>query len=180
MRQYLLENSRLPPPDAVRIEELINYFNYDYAPPVDEHPFAAHFDIAECPWQQKHRVVRIGLKGKEIETEERPASNLVFLLDVSGSMQSKNKLPLLKRGLKMLVDQLGENDRVSIVVYASASGLVLPPTPCDQKQVIVNALDRLRAGGSTNGGQGIQLAYQMALDQFIQGGTESGDPLHRR
>jgi Ca-activated chloride channel family protein len=170
-RMFLLDNRRLPPPDAVRIEELVNYFNYDYAGPEDEHPFAANVEIAQCPWQPAHRLVRIGIKGQEVEQERRPASNLVFLIDVSGSMSYGNKLPLLKRGMKLLVDRLNENDRVAMVVYAGAAGLVLPPTTGDQKQRILDALEQLSAGGSTNGGEGIRLAYQVALDNFIPGGT---------
>ena len=158
-RMFLFDNRRLPPADAVRIEELVNYFTYDYAGPKDEHPFAANVETAECPWRPAHRLVRIGIKGREMPPQQRPSSNLVFLLDVSGSMSDANKLPLLKRGMKMLVDQLGENDRVAMVVYASAAGLVLPSTTGDQKQTILDALEHLHAGGSTNGGQGIQLAY---------------------
>lgn len=170
-RMFLLDHGRLPPTDAVRIEELVNYFPYDYAGPEDEHPFAAHVEVAGCPWKPEHRLVRIGIKGEEMPQKERPSSNLVFLLDVSGSMRDNNKLPLLKRGMKLLVDQLGENDRVAMVVYAGAAGLVLPSTTGDQKQTILDALQRLQAGGSTDGGQGIQLAYQLALDNFIPGGT---------
>ncbi|MEX0866984.1 MAG: VWA domain-containing protein [Pirellulales bacterium] len=170
VRMFLNEANQLPPADAVRIEELINYFTYDYEPPADEHPFAAHVEVAQCPWRNQHQLVRIGIKGKEIDLDERPSSNLVFLLDVSGSMNQPNKLPLLKSGMKMLVDQLGENDSVAIVVYASASGLVLDSTSCDNKQEILDALSRLHAGGSTNGGDGIRLAYQVALDNFIPGG----------
>jgi Ca-activated chloride channel family protein len=168
---YLMQHGMLPRPDAVRIEELVNYFTYDYAPPKDDLPFAAHLEVAECPWAPAHRLVRVGIKGKEIERDKRPTSNLVFLLDVSGSMNQPNKLPLVKHGMKMLVDQLGENDRVAIVVYAGAAGMVLDSTTGDQKQVLLDALDRLQAGGSTNGGQGIQLAYQTALDRFIRGGV---------
>lgn len=170
-RMFLLEHGRLPPADAVRIEELVNYFTYAYAGPEDEHPFTPHVEIAECPWKPAHRLVRIGIKGKEIQQQQRPLSNLVFLIDVSGSMNLPNKLPLLKRAMKMLVDQLGENDRVAMVVYAGAAGLVLPSTGGDQKQTILDALQQLQAGGSTNGGQGIQLAYQVALDNFVPGGT---------
>ncbi len=170
VRMYLMQHNTMPNPDAVRIEELINYFTYNYPGPQEEHPFATHVEVADCPWKPEHRLVRIGVKGKEIE-QQRPASNLVFLLDVSGSMDEPNKLPLLKRGMKMLVDQLGENDRVAIVVYAGAAGLVLDSTPGDQKQKILDALERLEAGGSTNGGQGIQLAYQTALDNFVPGGA---------
>ncbi len=171
VRMYLMQHGMLPRPDAVRIEEMVNYFTYDYEPPADEVPFAAAVEVADCPWRPEHRLVRVGIKGQEIDNEQRPASNLVFLLDVSGSMNRPNKLPLLKRGMKMLVDQLGENDRVAIAVYANAAGLVLDSTTGDQKQVIIDALDRLHAGGSTNGGEGIHLAYQTVLDNFIKGGV---------
>lgn len=170
-RQYLIENHILPPPDAVRIEEFINYFDYQYSPPDDQHPFAVHVATTECPWKPEHRMVRIGLKGKEIENEKRPLTNLVFLIDVSGSMNYDNKLPLVKRGLEMLVNQLGENDRVAIVVYASATGLVLPSTTGDNRKTILNALGKLSAGGSTNGGAGIQLAYNTAREHFVKGGV---------
>ena len=170
VRMYL-KSGQSPRPDAVRIEELVNYFLYSYEPPTDDKPFAARIEITQCPWAPKHRLARIGIKGKEIENQKRPASNLVFLLDVSGSMRSPNKLPLLKRGMKMLVDQLGENDRVAIVVYASASGLVLDSTTADEKETIMSSLERLNAGGSTNGGAGIQLAYQVAMDHYIEGGV---------
>ncbi len=171
VRMHLLQNNCLPRPDAVRIEELVNYFAYDYQPPEDDVPFAAHIEVADCPWTPGHRLVRFGIKGQEMDREERPTSNLVFLLDVSGSMSPANKLPLVRQGMKMLVDQLGENDRVAIVVYAGAAGLVLDSTTGDQKQVILDSLDRLHAGGSTNGGQGIRLAYQIALDNFVGGGV---------
>ena len=173
MRQFLIENGTMPRPDSVRIEELINYFNYAYQPPAadSEDPFAAHVEVAACPWAPQHRLVRIGIKGKEYPVEDRPASNLVFLLDVSGSMDRPNKLPLLKRSMKKLVDQLGENDRVAIVVYAGAAGLVLDSTTADCKSDIMESLERLKAGGSTNGGDGIRLAYQTALDHFIKGGV---------
>ncbi len=166
----LLNQNSLPRPDAVRIEEFLNYFNYNYAPPEDDHPFAASMEIAACPWNPTHRLARIGIKGKVIEAD-RPSSNLVFLLDVSGSMDEPNKLPLVIQGMKMLTDQLTENDKVAIVVYAGAAGMVLDATRGDKKQQIVAALDRLKAGGSTNGGQGIMLAYQLARDNFIVGGT---------
>jgi secreted protein with Ig-like and vWFA domain len=171
LRQYLLQHHMLPRRDAVRIEELINYFRYEYEPPAGSDAFAAQIEVAECPWTPAHRLVRIGIKGREIERDSRPSSNLVFLLDVSGSMNRPNRLPLVKRSMKMLVDQLGENDRVAIVVYAGAAGMVLDSTPGDRKSVIIEALDRLQAGGSTNGGQGIQLAYQVALDHFVPGGV---------
>ena len=161
-----LENGRLPPPDAVRIEELINYFPYDYEPPGDETPFSAHAEVASCPWNPEHRLVRIGLKGKEIEEQERGEANLVFLLDVSGSMDRPNKLPLLKSALGMLVQNLSDRDRVAIVVYAGAAGVVLPPTSCEERPAILEAMDRLKAGGSTAGSAGIQLAYQVAQENF--------------
>ncbi len=170
VRMYLTQNA-LPRPDAVRIEELVNYFSYDYKPPTNDDPFAAHVEVAQCPWEPKHRLARIGIKGKVVEKEQRPSSNLVFLLDVSGSMNRDNKLPLVLRGMKMLVEELGENDRVAIVVYAGAAGMVLDSISADQKEIILNALDRLHAGGSTNGGAGINLAYQTALDHFIEGGV---------
>jgi len=169
-RAYLMEHHALPPPDAVRIEELVNYFEYDYAGPADEHPFAVHVESAECPWQPKHRLVRFGIQGKRID-EQRPVSNLVFLIDVSGSMNQPNRLPLVQRSLGMLVRQLGENDRVAIVVYAGAAGLVLPSTSGTDQPAILNAIENLCAGGSTNGGAGIHLAYQVALDNFVKGGV---------
>lgn len=169
-RAYLLEHRTLPPPDAVRIEELINYFEYSYAEPTNGHPFAVHIETAECPWQTSHRLVRFGIQGRRID-RERVASNLVFLIDVSGSMDAPNKLSLVQRGLSSLVRQLGENDRVAVVVYAGAAGLVLPPTNGTQQATILEAIERLRAGGSTNGGQGIQLAYQIARENFISGGV---------
>lgn len=171
VRRYLMEERRLPPPDAVRIEELVNYFTYDYAPPDGDVPFAAHVEVAGCPWQPEHRLVRIGLKGREIPADERPASNLVFLLDVSGSMDSDDKLPRVRRAMQLLVEQLRDNDRVAIVVYAAATGLVLPSTPGFEKNRILAALDGLAAGGSTNGGDGIRLAYDVAEQHFIVGGT---------
>ncbi len=165
-----LQRGMLPPKDAVRIEEMLNYFSYNYPVPSGEAPFSAIVEVAQAPWALEHRLIRIGLKGKEIETEQRPSSNLVFLLDVSGSMQPVNKLPLLKKAMRLLVDRLGEKDRVAIVVYAGASGLVLPSTSSDQKERILAALENLEAGGSTNGGSGIRLAYQIAVSHFISGG----------
>ena len=168
-----LNRGQLPPRDAVRIEEMINYFSYDYAPPTDEAPFSVHTEIAECPWNAEHRLARIGLKGKEINEDERAPSNLVFLLDVSGSMSPANKLPLLVQSLRLLTHRLSETDRVAIVVYAGASGLVLPSTVCNNegKGTVLASLDRLGAGGSTNGGAGIELAYRVASENFIKGGT---------
>jgi Ca-activated chloride channel family protein len=166
-----LSASQLPPAGAVRLEELVNYFSYDYAPPTDGVPFAARVETASCPWNAKHHLVRIGLKGKVVEREQRPVSNLVFLIDVSGSMQPQNKLPLVKESLKLLVNELGENDRIAICVYAGSSGLVLPSTTADNKEAILSSLDNLQAGGSTNGGAGIVQAYNVAVENFIPKGT---------
>ncbi len=171
VRRFLLQENTLPPPDAVRIEELINYFDYDYQGPDDDVPFSAHIEVAGCPWKPKHRLVRLALKGREIANEQRPQSNLVFLLDVSGSMNSPDKLPLLKEGMKLLTGQLGENDRVAIVVYAGSEGLALPSTPGSDHRKIISALDDLDAGGSTAGGAGIELAYRVARQNFITDGV---------
>ncbi|QDT38933.1 vWA domain-containing protein [Stratiformator vulcanicus] len=170
VRRFLTNNS-LPPRGAVRIEEMINYFDYGYEPPTDDKPFAVHVEFAGCPWEREHRLCRIGIKGKEIKNEDRPLTNLVFLLDVSGSMQNPNKLGYVKESMRMLIEKLGENDKVAIVVYASASGLVLPSTTADQREVIQAAIDRLSAGGSTNGGAGIQLAYDTAVANYMEGGV---------
>jgi Ca-activated chloride channel family protein len=170
VRRFLTEG-RLPPAGAVRIEELINYFTYDDPTPEGDVPFSVNIEVAECPWNANHRLARIGIKGREVPPDERPASNLVFLIDVSGSMEDANKLPLVKSGLKLLVEQLDERDRVAIVVYAGASGLVLPSTTGDRKQIILSAIEHLAARGSTNGGAGIQLAYETAAENFIAKGT---------
>jgi Ca-activated chloride channel family protein len=167
----MLNEGRLPPKDAVRIEEFINYFNYDYPQPVGNAPFSVSAEVSDCPWNTQHRLLHVGLQGKRIETGKLPPANLVFLLDVSGSMNDPSKLPLVKSALAMLVEQLSARDRVAIVVYAGASGLVLPSTPGDRQNDILAALDNLSAGGSTNGGQGIMLAYKVAQDNFIEGGT---------
>jgi Ca-activated chloride channel family protein len=171
VRRFLAQQHQLPPKDAVRIEELLNYFSYDYAPPTNKHPFAVHVESATAPWDPTRRLVQIGIKAKEVDHGDRQPANLVFLLDVSGSMAQPNKLPLLKRGMKMLVEQLDKHDRVAIVVYAGASGLVLPSTSAGQKVQILDALERLQAGGSTNGGAGIQLAYDIAARHFVRGGV---------
>ena len=173
VRQYLFEYNKLPRPDAVRIEELLNYFHYSYQPPrpEDSEPFATHIAIAECPWNSEHRLARVALKGRVMENAVRPSSNLVFLIDSSGSMKKPNKLPLLKRGLQMMLQQLGPDDRVAVVVYAGAAGLVLDSTPASERGTILSALNRLQAGGSTNGGQGLSLAYSVARDNFIESGT---------
>jgi Ca-activated chloride channel homolog len=170
IRRFLNQN-QMPPQDAVRIEELINYFTYDYPNPSGGRPIGVSMAVTTAPWNSRNRLVRFGVKAREIDRGRRPASNLVFLIDVSGSMNTPQKLPLVKSGLKLMVDQLGENDTVSIVVYASATGLVLPPTRGDRKDVIARALDDLQAGGSTNGGAGIQLAYSQATANFIRGGV---------
>jgi Ca-activated chloride channel family protein len=170
MRRFLTQNTR-PPRNAVRVEELINYFSYDYAPPEGEDPFSANIEVASSPWNQGTRLVRIGLKGSELTNEERPPTNLVFLIDVSGSMSPANKLPLLKQGLAMLARQMREEDRVAMVVYAGNSGLVLPSTAGNQQSAILGALERLKSGGSTNGGAGIELAYNTAVQNFIPGGV---------
>ena len=170
VRRFLNQN-QLPPRDAVRIEELINYFNYDYAQPSGSAPIAPNMEVAAAPWNPSHRLVRIGIKAREVNANRRPPSNLVFLIDVSGSMNSPEKLPLVKSGLHMLVERLGENDMVSIVVYAGASGLVLPPTSGIRKAAIRQAIDNLQPGGSTNGASGIQLAYNQATANFIRGGA---------
>jgi Ca-activated chloride channel family protein len=166
-----ITGGQLPPPDAVRIEEMINYFTYDYAGPTGEHPVAVHTEVSAAPWRQAHRLVRIGIQAKKIATEGLPRSNLVFLLDVSGSMTPENKLPLVKRAFRLLVEQLREDDRVAIVVYAGAAGQVLESTSGDQKARILAAIDRLEAGGSTAGGQGIVLAYDVAQRHLIEGGN---------
>jgi Ca-activated chloride channel family protein len=170
MRRFL-DGGNLPPKDSIRIEELVNYFDYDYKGPKDEKPFAVNFELTEAPWAPEHRLLRIGLKGREINQARRPDGNLVFLLDVSGSMADWNKLPLIKESMRALVDRLTEADRISIVVYASDADVLLPYARGDQKEKIMQAIDRLHAGGSTNGGAGIQLAYRTAQENFIKGGT---------
>nr|WP_068887700.1 von Willebrand factor type A domain-containing protein [Pedobacter panaciterrae] len=166
-----INNGGLPPADAVRIEEMINYFDYDYPQPKGHDPINIVTEIADAPWNTSHKLVKIGLQGRKISTEKLPASNLVFLIDVSGSMNQANKLPLLVSSFKLLTDQLRSSDKVAIVVYAGNAGLVLPSTPGDQKIKIKDALDKLSAGGSTAGGQGIELAYKVASENFIKGGN---------
>ncbi len=166
-----LENGQRPPVDAVRIEEMINYFEYDYVNPADDVPFSITTEVAAAPWNAQHRLVHIGLQGKRIEKDNLPPSNLVFLIDVSGSMSDYNKLPLLKTAFRLLVNELRPQDRVSIVVYAGAAGTVLEPTTGDNKQDILDALDRLSAGGSTAGAAGIELAYRLAEKHFIEEGN---------
>ena len=159
------------PADAVRIEEMINYFKYDYPKATGEHPFSVYTETGICPWNKSHYLLHIGLRGKEIDKSELAPSNLVFLLDVSGSMDQPNKLPLLKSALKLLVNELRAQDHVAIVVYAGAAGVVLESTPGNQKETIMQALDNLQAGGSTAGGQGIMLAYKIAEKNFIREGN---------
>ncbi len=167
----MIMDGRLPVKDAVRVEEMINYFNYDYQQPKNGEPFSIHTDIGPSPWNPGHQLVQIGIKGKEIYADDLPPSNLVFLIDVSGSMGSRDKLPLLVKGFKLLVNQLREQDLVSIVVYAGSSGLVLPPTSGDQKEKIISVLDDLYAQGSTAGGDGIKQAYKTALKNYQQEGN---------
>lgn len=166
-----INNGQLPPKDAVKIEEMINYFDYDYDSPKGLHPFNVQHEVGKAPWNKDHYLVHIGIQGEKIEMDKLPASNIVFLLDVSGSMSDENKLPLLKKSLKLLVNELRAEDRVSIVVYAGAAGEVLPSTSGDKKREILKALENLQAGGSTAGGAGIKLAYQIAEDNFIEGGN---------
>ncbi len=170
VRRFIQSGTR-PPIDAVRIEEMINYFPYDWGRVPGDHPFAVTTEVWEAPWNRDHRLVRIGLHAESIDVEDLPPSNLVFLLDVSGSMRPENKLPLLKSAFALLVDQLRPQDRVAIVVYAGAAGLVLESTPGDRKGKILAALGDLEAGGSTAGGQGLRLAYDVAREHHIDGGN---------
>ncbi|MEZ5347022.1 MAG: VWA domain-containing protein [Pyrinomonadaceae bacterium] len=170
VRRYI-NSGILPPKDAVRIEELVNYFEYDYPQPIGDVPFSVKTEVAKAPWNSKHKIVQIGLQGKTVALDNLPPSNLVFLLDVSGSMEEENKLPLLKNSLNLLVDQLSSKDRVAIVTYAGSSGLALPSTSAAYKNAIRDALNRLEAGGSTNGGEGIELAYKVAKENFIPNGN---------
>ncbi len=166
----MIEGGRFPPADAVRIEELVNYFRYDYAQPTGEAPFSVSVDSASAPWKERNRLVRIGLQGKVIPPAERPAANLVFLVDVSGSMSAANKLPLARKALGLLVEQMDGEDRIAVVVYAGSSGLALPSTTANNKETILHALGNLKAGGSTNGGSGITLAYEVAQKHLVEGG----------
>jgi Ca-activated chloride channel family protein len=169
VRRFVMQN-QLPPRDAVRIEEMLNYFSWDYPQP-ERGAFEIVTESADCPWNEKHRLVQIGIQGKEVALENLPPSNLVFLVDVSGSMQSPDKLPLVKQAFGLLIEQLRPEDRVAIVVYAGAAGLVLPSTPGSHRAIIRGAIDALEAGGSTAGGAGIGLAYAIARDNFIKGGN---------
>ena len=170
VRRFLTDGA-LPPPGAVRIEELINYFRFEYPQPTDRAPFSITTELTACPWNPRHKLALIGLQGREIKNREPSPRNLVFLIDVSGSMTPPDKLPLVRTAMRMLTDVLTERDRVAVVVYAGASGLVLPSTSGDQKERIHHALARLEAGGSTNGASGITLAYQVARDNFLPRGV---------
>jgi Ca-activated chloride channel family protein len=166
-----INSSQMPNVDAVRIEEMINYFDYDYGTPEKGQPFATHLEIGDCPWNPENKLLLIGIQGEKVSEEKIPPCNLVFLIDVSGSMSDENKLPLLKKSFKFLVDQLRPEDRVSIVVYAGAAGCVLPSTSGKNKSDIMTAIDELQSGGSTAGGEGIILAYDIAIKNFIKGGN---------
>jgi Ca-activated chloride channel homolog len=170
VRRYL-QNGSLPPAGAVRIEEMVNYFDYEYPQPVNGEPFSVNTEIADCPWAPQHKLVHIGLQGKEIPIENLPASNMVFLVDVSGSMEEPNKLPLVQASMNMLTDQLRDKDKVAIVVYAGNAGLVLPSTSGSNKIKIKEAINDLQAGGSTAGGEGIKLAYKIARENFLKEGN---------
>ncbi|AFZ22965.1 uncharacterized protein containing a von Willebrand factor type A (vWA) domain [Cylindrospermum stagnale PCC 7417] len=170
IRRFITQGE-LPPQDAVRIEELINYFSYNYPQPKGDRPFSVTTEVAAAPWNPQHKLVQVGLQGKRLESESLPPSNLVFLIDVSGSMGEPDKLPLVQQSLKLLVNKLRSEDRVSLVVYAGNAGLVLPATPGSQKAKILAAIDRLEAGGSTAGGQGIELAYKIAKQSFLKSGN---------
>lgn len=169
-RRYLATR-RMPPANLVRTEEMINYFDYDYPQPTDEHPFSINTEIGPSPWNAEHQLIHVGLQGKEMDYATRKASNLVFLIDASGSMSQPNKMPLLKESFAMLLDQLSAQDKVSIVAYAGAAGMVLEPTSADQKSTILSALNAVEAGGSTAGGQGIHLAYKLAKANLIEDGN---------
>ena len=171
VRRFIMQDRQLPPRDAVRIEELVNYFPYSYAEPEGDDPLAIHAEVGPAPWKAQHRLVRIGLQAKRMHLENLPPSNFVFLLDVSGSMMPDNKLPLVRSAMRMLVNELRAKDRVAIVVYAGSAGLVLPSTPGNEKEKILEAIDRLQAGGSTAGGAGIRRAYDEAVANFIRGGN---------
>lgn len=170
IRRFITGN-RMPYKDAVRIEEMINYFNYDYPVPKGNHPFSFITEISETPWNNETRLLHIGLQGKKVLLKDIPPQNLVFLIDVSGSMSSPNKLPLLKKAFRLMVNQLRKSDRVAIVVYAGAAGLVLPSTSCSEKKRIIETFERFNAGGSTAGGAGIKLAYKIAGENFNREGN---------
>ncbi|GGB87174.1 hypothetical protein GCM10011325_13440 [Dyadobacter sediminis] len=166
-----LNSGQMPPVDAVRIEEMINYFAYEYAQPKDEHPLSVKTELTDSPWNPGLKLLHIGLQAKSVSTKELPASNLVFLIDVSGSMSDENKLPLLQQAFKLLTDQLRSQDKISIVAYAGAAGVILPPTAGNENMKIREALENLEAGGSTAGGEGIELAYKLAKENFLPKGN---------
>lgn len=166
-----INGGQLPPADAVRIEEMVNYFHYDYEQPKGDNPIAITTELTDCPWEPKHQLIHIGMQAKTLDIEALPPSNIVFLIDVSGSMSSSNKLPLVIQSMKMLAQNLREKDRIAIVVYAGSAGQVLPSTPGSHKAAIYEALDKLQAGGSTAGGAGIKLAYSIATDNYVKGGN---------
>ena len=169
VRRYINSGS-LPPKSAVKLEEMVNYFNYDLREPSKDYPFSVDTELGNCPWESENLLLQIAIKGKDIDFEEQ-SNNLVFLIDVSGSMESSDKLPLLKESIKLAVDEMGSDDKIAIVVYAGAAGLVLPSTSCDNKTKILEAIEKLSAGGSTAGGEGIELAYKVAQEQFIKEGN---------
>ena len=171
VRRYLGRRNQLPPQDAVRVEEMINYFDYDYRFTGDKHPFSVHLETASSPWKAGNRIVRIGLKAKELSANKRPPSNLIFLIDCSGSMGNRDKLPLLKESCIALVENLTEDDRIGIVTYAGGAGIELDPVHGDQKEEIIKVINGLRSGGSTNGEGGIRIAYDLAKKNFIKDGT---------
>ena len=167
----LINNGQKVPKDAVRVEEMINFFKYDYPKPTNTHPFSINTEYSDSPWNKNHKLLKIGLQGKEIPTDKLPKSNFVFLVDVSGSMEDVNKLPLLKESMKVLLNQLRDDDRVSIVYYASGTGVLLEPTKASEKSKIINAIDNMHAGGGTSGAAGLDLAYEMAAKHFIKDGN---------
>ena len=170
VRRFIRGN-QMPPRDAVRIEEMINYFNYDYPQPEGVHPFSIKTEISQCPWNKENKLIHIGIQGKDLDYHDLKPANLVFLIDTSGSMSPKNKLPLLKKSFRLLVNELNEEDGIAIVAYAGSAGLVLPFTPASEKHKILASLERFQAGGSTAGGAGIKLAYEVARQNFISGGN---------
>ncbi len=170
IRRYI-NNKQLPPKDSVRIEEMINYFTYNYPNPESDNPFSVNLEMTDSPWNNQNKVVKIGIQGKKISTKKMPPANIVFLIDTSGSMEDENKLPLLKSAYKLLVEQLREEDKVSIVAYAGSAGVILEPTSAINKQKIIDALDNLQAGGSTAGGEGIALAYKLAGENLMKNGN---------
>lgn len=170
VRRMLQQEGRLPPSHAVRIEEMINYFDYDYPQPDDSHPFSVSTELAQSPWHAERQLLQIGIRALEPEREQRPVANLVFLVDVSGSMRAPNKLALVKKSLRMLTRQMNDNDRIALVAYAGAAGLVLPSTQASKLSAILQAIETLAAGGSTNGSAGIVLAYEQARQHYIENG----------